>query len=162
VEALTGGRVASIDVPDTSTEGFERFNRYFFAQTEKQGVIIDERFNGGGQLADHIVDYLRQPLRNYITGRAGEGDDVPFPGGAIHGPKVMLINERAGSGGDYLPYTFRQAKLGPLVGKRTWGIGRDRRLSAVVRRRYGDRSAHGDLVPQRPLGREEPRGGTGY
>jgi tricorn protease len=121
VDALTQGRVAYIYVPNTSAEGFERFNRYFFAQTEKQGVIIDERFNGGGQLADHIVDYLRQPLRNYISGRAGEGDDMPFPGGAIHGPKVMLINERAGSGGDYLPYTFRQAKLGPLVGKRTWG-----------------------------------------
>jgi tricorn protease len=121
VDALSGGRVAYIYVPNTSAEGFERFNRYFFVQTEKQGVIIDERFNGGGQLADHIVDYLRQPLRNYISGRAGEGEDVPFPGGAIHGPKVMLINERAGSGGDYLPYTFRQAKLGPLVGKRTWG-----------------------------------------
>lgn len=121
VEAMTGGKVAYIYVPDTSAEGFARFNRYFFAQTDKQAAIIDERFNGGGQLADHIVDYLRQPLRNYITGRAGEGDDVPFPGGAIYGPKVMIVNERAGSGGDYLPYTFRQAKLGPLVGKRTWG-----------------------------------------
>lgn len=121
VEKLTDGKVAYVYVPDTSTEGFTRFNRYFFAQTNKQAAIIDERFNGGGSLADHIVDVLRQPLRNYLTGRAGEGDDVPFPNGAIHGPKVMLINERAGSGGDYLPYTFRQAKLGPLVGKRTWG-----------------------------------------
>jgi tricorn protease len=121
VDALTGGKVAYIYVPDTSAEGFARFNRYFFAQTGKQAAIIDERFNGGGALADHIVDYLRQPLRNYITGREGEGEDMPFPGGAIHGPKVMLINERAGSGGDYLPYTFRQANLGPLVGKRTWG-----------------------------------------
>jgi tricorn protease len=121
VEALSGGRVAYVYVPDTSGEGFARFNRYFFAQTDKQAVVIDERFNGGGQLADHIVDYLRQPLRNYITGRAGEGEDMPFPRGAIYGPKVMIVNERAGSGGDYLPYTFRQAKLGPLVGKRTWG-----------------------------------------
>jgi tricorn protease len=121
VEAMTDGKVAYIYVPDTSGEGFARFNRYFFAQTNKQGAVIDERFNGGGQLADHIVDYLRQPLRNYITGRSGEGEDRPFPGGAIHGPKVMIINERAGSGGDYLPYTFRQAELGPLVGKRTWG-----------------------------------------
>jgi tricorn protease len=121
VAAVTGGRVAYIYLPDTSGEGFVRFNRAFFAQTDKQAAIIDERFNGGGQLADHIIDYLRQPLRNYITGRAGEGEDVPFPGGAIRGPKVMLINERAGSGGDYLPYTFRQANLGLLVGKRTWG-----------------------------------------
>ena len=121
VEKLSGGRVAYVYVPDTSAEGFTRFNRYFFAQTDKEGAVIDERFNGGGQLADHIVDYLRQPLRNYLSGRAGEGDEMPFPGGAIHGPKVMIINERAGSGGDYLPYTFRQAGLGPLVGKRTWG-----------------------------------------
>ena len=121
MEKLSGGRVAYVYVPDTSAEGFTRFNRYFFAQTDKEGAVIDERFNGGGQLADHIVDYLRQPLRNYLSGRAGEGDEMPFPGGAIHGPKVMIINERAGSGGDYLPYTFRQAGLGPLVGKRTWG-----------------------------------------
>ena len=121
VEKLSGGKVAYVYVPDTSAEGFTRFNRYFFAQTNKEAAVIDERFNGGGQLADHIVDFLRQPLRNYITGRAGEGDEVPFPGGAIHGPKAMIINERAGSGGDYLPYTFRQAGIGPLVGKRTWG-----------------------------------------
>jgi tricorn protease len=121
VDRLTGGKVAYLYVPDTSAEGFTRFNRYFFAQTDKEGVVIDERFNGGGSLADHIIDYLRQPLRNYITGRAGEGEDVPFPSGAIYGPKAMIINERAGSGGDYLPYTFRQAGIGPLVGKRTWG-----------------------------------------
>jgi tricorn protease len=121
VERMTDGKVAYVYVPDTANEGFTRFNRYFFAQTDKNAAIIDERFNGGGALADHIVDYLRQPLRNYLTGRAGEGEDMPFPGGAIHGPKVMIVNERAGSGGDYLPYTFRQAGIGPLVGKRTWG-----------------------------------------
>jgi tricorn protease len=121
VDALSGGKVAYVYVPDTSAEGFTRFNRYFFAQTDKAGAVIDERFNGGGQLADHIVDTLRQPVRNFITGREGEGADTPFPSGAIYGPKAMIINERAGSGGDYLPYTFRQAELGPLVGKRTWG-----------------------------------------
>jgi tricorn protease len=121
VDELSNDRVAYVYVPDTSGEGFARFNRYFFAQTDRPAAVIDERFNGGGQLADHIVDYLGQPLRNFLTGRDGEGEDMPFPRGAIHGPKAMIINERAGSGGDYLPYTFRQAKLGPLVGKRTWG-----------------------------------------
>jgi tricorn protease len=121
VDELSHGQVAYIYLPDTSAEGFARFNRYFFAQTDRRAAVIDERFNGGGQLADHIVDYLRQPLRNFLTGRAGEGTDIAFPRGAIYGPKVMIINERAGSGGDYLPYTFRQAQLGPLVGKRTWG-----------------------------------------
>jgi tricorn protease len=121
VDAMTGGQVAYIYLPNTSVEGFARFNRYFFAQTDKKAAVIDERFNGGGQLADHIIDYLNQPLRNFLTGRAGEGEDMAFPRGAIYGPKAMIVNERAGSGGDYLPYTFRQAKLGPLVGKRTWG-----------------------------------------
>ncbi|MHB1422657.1 MAG: S41 family peptidase [Gemmataceae bacterium] len=119
VDKMTGGRVAYIYLPDTSLQGYARFNRYFFAQAGREGVIVDERFNGGGLLADHVIDYLRQPIRNYATTR--EGADQTFPTSAIPGPKVMLINEQAGSGGDYLPYTFRQAKLGPLVGKRTWG-----------------------------------------
>jgi tricorn protease len=119
VDKATGGKVAYIYVPDTSAQGYIRFNRYFFAQAGRDAVIVDERFNGGGLLADHIVDYLRQPIRNYATTR--EGADQQFPTSAIPGPKVMLINEMAGSGGDYLPYTFRQSGLGPLVGKRTWG-----------------------------------------
>ena len=119
VDKATHGKVAYVYVPDTSAQGYIRFNRYFFAQAGRDAVIVDERFNGGGSLADHIVDYLRQPVRNYASTR--EGHDQQFPGSAIPGPKVMLINGMAGSGGDYLPYTFRQAGLGPLVGKRTWG-----------------------------------------
>jgi tricorn protease len=119
VDQMTNGKVAYVYLPDTFVGGYTRFNRYFFAQAGREGVIVDERFNGGGLLADHVIDYLRQPIRNYATTR--EGADQQFPTSAIPGPKVMLINEQAGSGGDYLPYTFRQAKLGPLVGKRTWG-----------------------------------------
>lgn len=119
VDRLTDGRVAYIYLPDTSVQGYARFNRYFFAQAGRDAAIVDERFNGGGLLADHVVDYLRQPVRNYATTR--EGSDQAFPTSAIPGPKVMLINEQAGSGGDYLPYTFRQSGLGPLIGKRTWG-----------------------------------------
>jgi tricorn protease len=119
VDKLTGGRVAYIYLPDTAMQGYVRFNRYFFAQAGREGAIVDERFNGGGLLADHVIDYLRQPIRNYASTR--EGADQAFPTSAIPGPKVMLINEQAGSGGDYLPYAFRQAGLGPLVGKRTWG-----------------------------------------
>jgi tricorn protease len=119
VDKLTNGRVAYVYLPNTAAAGYTRFNRYFFAQAGRDGVIVDERFNGGGLLADHVIDYLRQPIRNYASTR--EGADQQFPTSAIPGPKVMLINEQAGSGGDYLPYTFRQAGLGPLVGKRTWG-----------------------------------------
>jgi len=119
VDKLTNGRVAYIYLPDTFVQGYTRFNRYFFAQAGREAAIVDERFNGGGLLADHVIDYLRQPIRSYATTR--EGADQAFPTSAIPGPKVMLINEQAGSGGDYMPYAFRQAGLGPLVGKRTWG-----------------------------------------
>jgi tricorn protease len=119
VEKMTGGRVAYIYLPDTAVQGFVRFNRYFYAQAGKDGAVIDERFNSGGLLADWVIDQLGQKPRNYATSR--EGEDQVCPNGSIPGPKVMLINEEAGSGGDYMPYAFRQAKLGPLVGKRTWG-----------------------------------------
>jgi tricorn protease len=119
VDQMTGGRVAYVYVPNTSGAGYESFNRYFFAQTQKEGAVIDERFNSGGALADYIVEYLSRPLLNFINFR--DGRDVPTPMGAIYGPKAMIINELAGSGGDALPWYFRKMKIGPLVGKRTWG-----------------------------------------
>ena len=119
VDALSGGRIAYVYVPDTAMPGFTSFNRYFFAQVGKQGAVIDERFNGGGQLADYIVDYLNRPLRTRIVTREGAVNDSP--GAAIFGPKVMLINEFAGSGGDALPWYFRKAGTGTIVGTRTWG-----------------------------------------
>ncbi|MFI5183774.1 MAG: PDZ domain-containing protein [Vicinamibacteria bacterium] len=119
VDEMTGGRVAYVYLPNTAFGGYSNFNRYFFAQVGKEAVIVDERFNEGGQLADYIVDYLRRPLMSKVTSR--EGADWSSPSEAIYGPKVMIINETAGSGGDALPWYFRKAGLGPLVGKRTWG-----------------------------------------
>jgi tricorn protease len=120
VDRLSGGKLAYIYVPNTANEGYTRFNRYFFAQQDKHGAVVDERFNTGGNIADYIVDYLRRDAPfNWTTSRYGE--DVPVPAGAIYGPKAMLINEYAGSGGDELPWLFKRAKVGPLVGKRTWG-----------------------------------------
>jgi tricorn protease len=119
VDQLSGGRVAYVYVPDTANAGFTSFVRYFFAQAGKDAAVIDERFNRGGIIADYIVDTLRRPLIGYVSAR--EGDDAALPIGAIFGPKAMIINEMAGSGGDELPHYFRQAKVGPLVGKRTWG-----------------------------------------
>src|SRR2546422_6997668 len=94
------------------------FNRYYFAQVGKEAAIIDERYNGGGDIADYIIDYLRRPLLSYWTLR--EGKDITTPIEAIFGPKVMIINEMAGSGGDALPWMFRHTGIGPLIGKRTW------------------------------------------
>jgi tricorn protease len=119
VEQMTGGRVAYVYLPDTAGGGYTNFNRYFFAQVDREGVILDERFNGGGTAADYMIDYMRRPLLNWMATR--EGEDIPVPTGAIYGPKAMIINEYAGSGGDALPWYFRKTGLGPLVGKKTWG-----------------------------------------
>ena len=111
--------MAYVYLPDTAQGGYTSFNRYYFAQLDKDGAVVDERFNGGGQAADYIIDYLRKPLMSYWAMRDGEDYRTPF--GTILGPKVMLINEYAGSGGDLMPWIFRRAGIGPLVGKRTWG-----------------------------------------
>ena len=119
VDEATNGQVAYVYVPNTAEEGHEYFKRYFFPQSNRSGIIIDERFNGGGQLADYYIDLLKRPVQSYWKFRHGK--DQKAPNASIQGPKVMLIDETAGSGGDYLPYLFRQAKLGTLVGKTTWG-----------------------------------------
>ena len=119
VDQATGGRVAYVYVPNTAGGGYTSFNRYFFSQVGKEAAIIDERFNEGGQLADYIIDYLKRPMMSKVVTR--EGHDWSSPSEAIYGPKVMIINEMSGSGGDALPWYFRKAGIGPLIGKRTWG-----------------------------------------
>jgi tricorn protease len=124
VDQLTGGRVAYVYMPDTAFGGYTNFNRYFFAQVGKEAAIIDERFNGGGALATDIIEYLKRPMLSLVATR--DGADEVQPQGAIFGPKVMIINEFAGSGGDAMPWYFRRAGVGQLIGKRTWGglVGR--------------------------------------
>ena len=119
VDKLSEGKLAYVHLPDTAVGGFTYFNRYYFAQTDKQGAVIDERFNRGGFAADYVIDHLRRPVWNYWSPR--EGEVYTTPGTIIVGPKVMLANENSGSGGDLLPWLFKRAKLGPVVGKRTWG-----------------------------------------
>ena len=119
VDELTNGRVAYVYLPDTYAEGFANFNRYFFSQLDKEAVILDERFNHGGSIADYIVDYLGRSPQMINASR--EGEDVVEPLAGIYGPKVMIMNQMSGSGGDALPWLFRKADLGPLVGMRTWG-----------------------------------------
>jgi tricorn protease len=120
VDELSDGKLAYVWVPNTSTAGYTSFNRYFFAQQDKLGAVIDERWNGGGFADDYMVDYMSRTLRGALTNEADGGKPIPLPQGVL-GPKVMIINERAGSGGDYFPWTFRQLGLGPLIGTRTWG-----------------------------------------
>ncbi len=119
VDELSNGRVAYVYMPDTSVGGYSAFNRYYFSQLDREAVILDERFNGGGSAADYIIDMLNRPLLSHWATR--EGKTFTTPNASIFGPKVMIINEYAGSGGDAMPLYFRRRGIGKLIGKRTWG-----------------------------------------
>jgi len=120
VDKLSNGRLGYVWVPNTGGPGFVSFNRYYFAQQDKEGAVIDERFNGGGLLDDYMVDLMTRNLRAALTNEVPNGKPMKLPAGII-GPKVLLINELAGSGGDFFPWVFRQQNIGQLIGKRTWG-----------------------------------------
>lgn len=119
VTEATDGRVAYVYVPNTADAGHAYFKRYFFPQVDREAIIVDERFNAGGQIADYYVELLSRPYQSSWTYRYGQ--DAQGPLAAIHGPKVLIANEMAGSGGDMFPYLWRLYGLGPIVGKRTWG-----------------------------------------
>jgi tricorn protease len=119
VDTLSGGKLAYVYLPDTAQGGLTNFTRYYFAQVDKQGAVIDERFNSGGQAADYIIDVMNRPLEGWWSPRYGA--IYRTPAAALFGPKVMITNEFAGSGGDMMPWMFRHTKIGTLVGKRTWG-----------------------------------------
>ncbi|MCP4311057.1 MAG: peptidase S41 [Bacteroidetes bacterium] len=119
VHEATDGQVAYVYVPNTAMAGHEYFKRYFFPQVNKKAIIVDERYNGGGSLADYYIDILLRPYQSHWNMRYGR--DLKSPSASIQGPKVMIIDENAGSGGDMLPYMFRKFEVGTLVGKRTWG-----------------------------------------
>ncbi len=119
VNEATNGRVAYVYVPNTAGAGHTYFKRYFYPQVHKEAIIVDERFNGGGQIADYPIDLLRRPYASYFGFRYGA--DLKIPAASIQGPKAMLIDETAGSGGDFLPFMWRKFQMGPLIGKRTWG-----------------------------------------
>ncbi|HUA57495.1 MAG TPA: PDZ domain-containing protein [Verrucomicrobiae bacterium] len=119
VDELSGGKLAYVHMPDTGQGGLTSFTRYYFAQTDREGAVIDERFNSGGQVADYVINVMDRPLQGWWSPRYGA--IYRTPAASILGPKVMIINEMAGSGGDMMPWMFRHTKIGTLVGKRTWG-----------------------------------------
>ncbi len=115
----SAGKVAYVYLPDTADEGYTFFNRMFFSQIDSDGLIIDDRRNSGGQAANYVLDVLS---RKYLAGwKDRDGSVFNTPGAAIYGPKDMLIDQDAGSGGDFLPHGFRRLGLGKLIGTRTWG-----------------------------------------
>lgn len=121
VDKLSDGKLAYVHLPNTGQPGYTSFNRYYFAQQDKLGAVIDERYNGGGSAADYIIDVLQRDFDGYFNNVAGDRYPFTSPAAGIWGPKVMIVNEMAGSGGDLMPWMFRHRKIGLLVGKRTWG-----------------------------------------
>ncbi len=119
VDRKTEGRVGYVYVPNTGADGQNDLMRQFTGQRGKDALIIDERWNGGGQIPSRFIELLDRPVTNWWARRDTRSQTWP-PDGHF-GPKAMLINGLAGSGGDMFPWLFRQAKLGPLVGTRTWG-----------------------------------------
>jgi tricorn protease len=119
VDKATNGRVGYIYVQSTGTNAQNELMRQFMAQWKKDGLIIDERWNSGGQIPDRFIELLHRPIVAYWAVR--DGPSQQWPPIAHRGPQVMLINGWSGSGGDAFPYYFRQAGLGPLIGTRTWG-----------------------------------------
>lgn len=119
VTELSNGRLAYVYMPDTGGAGEASFDRDFYSQLDKEGLILDERYNGGGKVADYVIDILSRQVRSYWMNREAWLGRTPFA--MIDGPKVMIVNYRAGSGGDWMPWAFQRAKIGPLVGTRTWG-----------------------------------------
>lgn len=121
VADLSDGKLAYVFVPNTGQGGYQSFNRYYFSQQDKLGVVVDERFNGGGSAADYIIEVLARDFDGYFNNVAGDRYPFTSPSAGIWGPKVMIINEMAGSGGDLMPFMFRRRGIGPLVGTTTWG-----------------------------------------
>jgi len=119
VDSVSAGRVAYVYVPNTAQPGYDYFKRYFYPQAHKDAIVVDERDNGGGDIADYYVDILRRPFISYWAMRYG--DDFRTPAASIQGPKALIVNETAGSGGDLFPWMWHKYGMGPIIGKRTWG-----------------------------------------
>jgi len=120
VDELSKNQIAYVYMPNTGAGGYTFFNRYYFSQMDKKALLLDERNNGGGWVADYVIDLLSRELVSGWAIRDGRGFNTP--GNGIYGPKAMIINENAGSGGDMMPYMFREKGLGKLVGRTTMGI----------------------------------------
>jgi tricorn protease len=120
VDRLSNGRVGYLHIPDMGAPGIREFIKWYYPQLDKEGLVIDVRANGGGNVSRMIIERLSRKVLGYNFARANQ-DATTYPDGAFRGPMVAILNENSASDGDIFPYMFRQAGLGPLVGKRSWG-----------------------------------------
>ena len=119
VAEMSDGTVGYIYVPNTGRDGQSDLVRQFHGQSHMPALVIDERWNGGGQIPNRFIELLNRPVTNYWARR--DSRDWRWPNGTHAGPKAMLINGNSGSGGDMFPWLFRHHELGPIIGTRTWG-----------------------------------------
>jgi len=120
VDDATGGRVAYIHVPDMGEDGIREFIKWYYPQIHRQGLIIDDRDNGGGNVSQMLIERLRRTLLSLDFARTDDAAST-YPDAVFVGPKVGLVNENSASDGDIFAAMFKQAKIGPLIGKRSWG-----------------------------------------
>ena len=120
VSQMTGGRVGYIHIPDMGAAGIREFIKWYYPQLDKEGLVVDVRANGGGNVSRMLIERLRRKVLG-INYRRSVEDATTYPDGAFDGPMAAILNENSASDGDIFPYMFRQAGLGPLIGKRSWG-----------------------------------------
>lgn len=119
VEKQSGGRFGYVHIPDMGTDGMVAFLTWYFPQLDKEGLVVDVRWNGGGFVSQLILERLRRPVSGFD--RARGGGEWTYPAGALNGPFVVLTNEFAGSDGDIFPHAVKEEKLAPVIGMRSWG-----------------------------------------
>ena len=120
VSEMTGGRVGYIHIPDMGAPGIREFIKWYYGQLSKEGLVVDVRANGGGNVSQMLIERLRRKVLALNYSRTFE-EANPYPGGVFNGPMAALLNENSASDGDIFPAMFREAGLGPLIGKRSWG-----------------------------------------
>jgi tricorn protease len=120
VNKATDGRVGYIHIPDMGSSGIYEFIKWYYGQIRKEGLVIDARGNGGGNVSQMLLERLRRELLSVDYSRNSEYPS-PYPATVFHGHMVCLLNETSASDGDIFPAMFRAAGLGPLIGKRSWG-----------------------------------------
>ena len=149
VAQKTGGSIGYVHLPDMGHRGLIQFNTWFYPQLDRQGMIVDERWNGGGNVSQMIVERLRRHILSFDRSRGG--GTYPYPDRTLNGPFVVMVNEFAGSDGDIFPAAIQREKLAPVLGKRSWG--------GVVGIRGDKAMVDGGMVTEPEFAWWEPKGG---